>query len=59
MGKEVTVLIEERKNIGGEEYQVGYTPTYLKVAVKEEKDLKNQFVTGVAQSILQEEYILI
>lgn len=59
LGKEVTVLIEERKNIGGEEYQVGYTPTYLKVAVKEEKDLKNQFVTGVAQSILQEEYILI
>lgn len=59
LGKEVTVLIEERKNIGGEEYQVGYTPTYIKVAVKEEKDLKNQFVTGVAQSILQEEYILI
>lgn len=59
LGKEVTVLIEERKNIGGEEYQVGHTPTYVKVAIKKQEDMKNQFLTGKAVSILEEEYLFV
>ena len=51
--------MEERKVIAGEEYQIGYTETYVKVAVKEEKDLKNQMITGIGEAVLEQEYVLL
>ncbi len=59
LGKKLTVLVEERKVIAGEEYQIGYTETYVKVAVKEEKDLKNQMITGIGEAVLEQEYVLL
>lgn len=45
LGREVTVLLEEPFVFEGETYMTGYTPTYVKVAVKTEENLANQFVT--------------
>lgn len=33
LGKEVTVLLEEKKRIGGREYLLGYTPDYVRIAL--------------------------
>jgi len=58
MGSEIEALIEERKLIDGEEYQVGFTPSYIKVAVKSDKNLENQLICGRAAG-LAEDYLLI
>lgn len=59
LGKEVEVLLEEEKVIQGETYQVGFTPAYVKVAVKAEENLNNQIITGKAVALLSEEYLLL
>ena len=59
LGKEITVLIEETKNIQGEEYQIGHTSTYVKAAIKKREDMKNQFIQGKAVDILKEEYLFV
>lgn len=41
IGKEASVLFEEKISVNGEEYYIGHTKTYVKVAVKSEKDLQN------------------
>ena len=58
VGSEIEALIEERKLIDGEEYQIGFTPSYIKVAVKSEKNLENQLICGRAAG-LAEDYLLI
>lgn len=45
LNKELTVLIEEEKEIQGVKYQVGFTPSYIRVAVRSDEDLCNQIVT--------------
>lgn len=52
------VLMEEKIVIDGETYFTGYTKEYVKVAVKTEKDLTNQFVKGRIQRRLTEELYL-
>ncbi len=41
IGKETSVLFEERISVNGEEYFIGHTKTYVKVAVGPEKNLQN------------------
>lgn len=41
LGKEVEVLVEERMTIDGQEYQVGHTREYLKIALDTEENLQN------------------
>lgn len=41
LGKEVEVLVEERIQARGREYQIGHTREYLKIALDEEENLQN------------------
>ena len=58
-GKEIEVLLEEAVELDGETYFVGHTPEYVKVAVKTEKDLTNQLVTGTVTGEHKEEIFVI
>lgn len=58
LGKTVEALLEEEKVIQGEKYQVGYTKTYVKVAVKDASDLSNCIIEGKAVEVLDNEYLL-
>ena len=59
LGKRVEALMEEEKEIQGRKYQVGYTETYVKVAVESEEDLSNQIISGIANKLLDNEYLLL
>lgn len=56
--KEVTVLLEEKKEIKGKVYWVGHTRQYVKVALEEENLKQNQFVTGKITDVLTKEVLL-
>ena len=58
IGKMKKVLIEENISIGGENYQIGHTEEYLKVAIKTSKDLVNQIVKVRIEKILEEDILL-
>ena len=58
IGKEVSVLFEEEKEILGERYQIGHTCQYVKVAYKTEKNLSNQIVTGKVTRLLTNDVLL-
>ena len=59
MEKNVEALMEEEKEIQGKKYQVGYTKTYVKVAVWAEEDLSNQLIEGKVVGLLDQEYLLL
>ena len=59
LGKVVDALMEEEKEICGKKYQVGYTKTYVKVAVETSRDLSNKIVSGKAMKLLDDEYLLL
>ena len=60
VGKEVTALMEEPFVFEGEQYFIGYTKEYVKVALKTEQDMTNQFVIGIVEKfLLSEEVYLI
>lgn len=42
VGRVMDVLFEEKDKLGGEEYYVGHTMNYIKVAVKSECDITNE-----------------
>ncbi len=54
IGKELEVLMEESMTIGDETYFVGHTKEYIRVAVKTDENLTNQFVTVKAKGILKD-----
>ncbi|MBQ8858021.1 MAG: tRNA (N(6)-L-threonylcarbamoyladenosine(37)-C(2))-methylthiotransferase MtaB [Lachnospiraceae bacterium] len=56
--KDLEVLMEEDMEINGVHYFVGHTKEYIRVAVKTEKDLTNQFVTVKAKEILKDLILL-
>ena len=58
VGEEVSVLFEEEKEILGENYQIGHTSQYVKVAYKTDKDLSNQIVNGRVTSLLTNDVLL-
>ena len=53
LGKVVSVLFEEPQMIDGRIYQVGHTPTYLKVAYQTEEDLSNRILEGRITDFLE------
>ena len=44
IGKEVEVLIEEKTEIDGKNVYTGHTKEYIKIALEDEKDLRNTIV---------------
>lgn len=59
VGREVTALMEEEWNFAGERYFVGYTKEYVKVAVKTDADLTNQFTTGkIKERLTNDVYLM-
>lgn len=59
IGKRVEALMEEEKVINGTKYQVGYTKTYVKVAIPAKEDMSNQIVVGKAVDLLDGEYLVL
>ncbi len=59
LGKTMEALMEEEKVIKGKKYQVGYTKTYVKVALPSNEDLSNQMIEGKAVELLDNEYLLL
>lgn len=57
-GKVVDVLIEEKVEIEGEQYFIGHTKEYLKVAMKSKEDLTNKIVQGKIESNLKPHLLL-
>ena len=45
-------------SIDGENYFVGHTKEYIRVAVKSEEDLTNKFVVVKAKGILKDQILL-
>lgn len=58
IGKMKKVLIEENISIEGENYQIGHTEEYLKVAIKASKDLVNQIVQVRIEKVLEGDILL-
>lgn len=58
IGQEMEVLMEEQMILDGVTYFVGHTKEYIKVAVKTEEDLTNQFVNVKTVKILKEMILL-
>lgn len=58
VGQEVSVLFEEEKEILGENYQIGHTSQYVKVAYKTDKNLSNQIVSGKVSRLLTNDILL-
>lgn len=58
VGKKVPVLVEEIVVIEGDEYQVGHTTEYVKVAVKSDKDLCGTIVDVTVIDSLNQEIML-
>ena len=59
IGERVEALMEEEKVIKGQKYQIGYTKTYVKVALPVEEDLSNQITEGKAVKLLDNDYLLL
>lgn len=58
MGKNCLVLFEEKVTIKGEEYYVGHTDTYVKIAVKSQKPLENAIVSVRVTDRLSDDIML-
>lgn len=58
VGREETVLFEEKKEIAGQFYQIGHTARYVKVARKTDEDLSGRLIRGRITGILNEEVLL-
>lgn len=54
IGKKTQALLEEKFLWEGETYYTGYTKEYVKVAVQSERELQNQFVSGIVKKELTE-----
>lgn len=56
---EVSVLLEEPLTIDGENYMTGYTPEYVKVAVKKEALSPNTVIKGTVKGFLSDDLMLL
>ena len=57
IGREAEVLLEETVEIGGQEYTLGHTREYVKVAVKGKQET-NRIVTVRVSGVLDEDKML-
>ena len=58
IGQKVSVLFEEEKTILGENYQIGHTPQYVKVAYRTKENLSNQIKMGNVTKLLTNDVLL-
>ena len=59
LGQTVEVLLEEKKELNGEGYWLGHTPSYVRVAVKEREGLGSNLLVKVkADAFLTDEIIM-
>ena len=58
LGMDLEVLMEEAMTFEGEQYFVGHTREYIRVAVKTEENLANRFVKVQAKKILKDLILL-
>ena len=58
LGKEKEVLFEEEANIDGENYYIGYTKEYVKIAKISDVPLDNQLIKGTLKKALNPEIYL-
>ncbi len=58
VGKNIDILAEEKISIEGDEYFIGHTKEYVKVAVKSKEDLTNKIVNVKVTTLLNEEILL-
>lgn len=54
LGQQVEILFEETAQIQGEEYWIGYTKEYLKMAAKAKENLENRIVLGKVERFIEE-----
>ncbi len=59
LGKEKTVLLEEKTEINGREYMIGHTMEYVKAVVPYEEHLKNTMAKGVLKELVDDEVTLL
>lgn len=60
LGKQVTVLLEEKMEFEGKTYFTGYTKEYVKVALETDCDRGNQFVTGeILEQLTGDIYLMV
>lgn len=57
VGEEAEILLEEKKELGGKIYWIGYTPQYVRAALvaKDGKDRKNELARGIIRGFLEED----
>lgn len=58
IGKSVSVLMEETKEINGKIYQVGHTKEYIKVALESNDNLVNQIIQVMPTAFLTDTMLL-
>lgn len=58
VGKTVTALMEETYEYNNEMYYIGYTREYVKVAIKTDRDVANQFISGKVQGCFVDDIYL-
>jgi threonylcarbamoyladenosine tRNA methylthiotransferase MtaB len=59
LNQNLEVLLEEKVTIDGVDYMLGHTKEYVKVAVPYQPDMKNVFVTGTAEKMLNDETLFV
>lgn len=58
IGKDAEVLFEEKKEIDGQEYWIGHTKEYVKVALQDKKEFANCLIEGRITGALNQEVLL-
>lgn len=58
IGQDTSVLFEEKVTLGSEEYWVGHTKDYIKIAVKSEEDLEGMIKIVNVKEFLSDEIML-
>lgn len=58
LGQECEVLVEEKVVTQKEEYFIGHTKEYLKVIVKDNRDLVGKIVTVIVRDIVKADYLI-
>ena len=59
LGRNKTVLLEEKTEINGREYMIGHTMEYVKAVVPYEENLKNKMAEGVLKGVLNDDVLLL
>lgn len=58
IGRKVSVLLEENKKINGQDFMLGHTKEYVRVAVRTGENLSNRVVEGIITGFLSDDIML-